>query len=81
MGVQDHCGVAKRKIAAILAIVELYDENTAALKERKIRDWIYKREENGLCNNLGKELSIEDTTGFLFPFLADSILYVTSSYL
>ena len=69
------------KKAAILAIVELNDENTATSKERKTRDWLCKREENGLCSNLVKELSIEDITGFLFPFLADSILFVTSSYL
>ena len=81
MAVQDDSGVAKRKIAASLAIVELIDENTGTSKERKTMGWICKREENGLCSNLVKELSIEDTTGFLFPFLADSILFVTSSYL
>ena len=81
MAVQDDCGVVKRKIAAILANVELNDENTGTSKERKTRGWICKREENGLCNNLVMELSIEHTTGFLFHFLADSTLFVTSSYL
>ena len=81
MSVQDDCGVAKRKIAAILAIVELNDENTGTSKERKTMGWICKRKENGLCSNIVNELSIEDRTGFIFPFLADSILYVTSSYL
>ena len=81
MSVQDDCGVAKWKIAGILAIVELNDETTGTSKERKMMGWICKREENGLCNNLVKELNIEDITGFVFPFLADSILFVTSSYL
>ena len=69
------------EIVAILAIVELNHENTATSKERKTMGWICKREENGLCSNLVKEFSIGDTTGFLFPFLADSTLFVTSSYL
>ena len=81
IAVQDDCGVAKQTIATSLALVELNDDITGTSKGGKTMGWICKWEDNGLCSNLVKELSIEDTTGFLFPFLADSILFVTSSYL
>ena len=56
--------VGKRKIAAILAIMELTDEDEGVFKRGKTREWVHRREEKGLCNNIVREFSIEDTTAY-----------------
>ena len=64
MALPENHGISKRKVAAILAIMELTNEGDGAAKRGKTREWVRRREEKGLCNNIVRELSIEDTTAY-----------------
>ena len=55
----------KRKAAAALAVLNLLEEDIERhWKRGKTRTWIKRRTEQGLFNNLVRELSIEDTAAY-----------------
>ena len=56
--------IKRRKITAILAILQLFDEEDCKVKRKKTRKWVRRRKEKGFFANIVRELSIEDTSTY-----------------
>ena len=56
--------IKRRKVAAILAILQLFDEEDCKVKRKKTRKWVRRRKEKGFFANIVRELSIEDTSTY-----------------
>ena len=54
----------KRKAIAALSLLNLLEDNDRHWKRGKTRNWIKRRAQQGLFNNLVRELSIEDTAAY-----------------
>ena len=54
----------RRKVIAMILLLESHDDNERVAKRGKARGWIRRREEKGYFENIITELTIEDTSGF-----------------
>ena len=54
----------KRKVAMILSIMEVVDDEEPKKYRGKTRQWVKRREERGMFNNIVHELTIEDSVAY-----------------
>ena len=56
--------IKRRKVAAILAILQLFDEEDCKVKRKKTGKRVRRRKEKGFFATIVRELSIEDTSTY-----------------